>query len=121
VFKVVYNRGYALGFFMSLFFIVNVTFFPIHFIGLQAGPRKYRSIMLKFKKLIRISTYGSHGGAVSMNLFLQLFYESLVRYRLVINHPIIISSPDWTVENRHHTFYQGVNIVLPPKLVVPMM
>jgi len=39
-----YDKGSMQAFFNLLFIGVNVTFFPMHFRGLQGAPRKYLQI-----------------------------------------------------------------------------
>ena len=51
--------------FFSLFFVaVNLTFFPMHFIGLQGAPRKYKQLPDKYRHLVRVSTFGATMGAM---------------------------------------------------------
>jgi cytochrome c oxidase subunit 1 len=57
--KLTYNRRSIQGFFNSFFIGVNLTFFPIHFLGLQGCPRKYRQLPDKFRFLVRLSRFGT--------------------------------------------------------------
>jgi heme/copper-type cytochrome/quinol oxidase subunit 1 len=46
--KLLYDKGIMQAFFNQFFLGVNVTFFPIHLVGLQGCPRKYKQVADKF-------------------------------------------------------------------------
>lgn len=70
--------------FIKLFFVaVNTTFFPIHFIGLQGCPRKYKQLAGRYRHLVKIRRFGAVIGAMSINLFMTLFCNTMNRYRLI--------------------------------------
>lgn len=58
---------------MGFFCAVNLTFFPIHFAGLQGCPRKYKEIAKKYKHLMKISTIGATMGVIRMFTFMSMF------------------------------------------------
>lgn len=64
--KLVYDRCMMQSFFNLFFTGVNITFFPIHFIGLQGCPRKYKSLADKYLSWRAIRTFGATMSTVSM-------------------------------------------------------
>jgi heme/copper-type cytochrome/quinol oxidase subunit 1 len=48
----------SLSQFVVLFIGVNLTFFPIHFLGLQGIPRRYREYTPVFSYWHRVSSLG---------------------------------------------------------------
>jgi heme/copper-type cytochrome/quinol oxidase subunit 1 len=70
--------------FFSLFFVaVNLTFFPMHFIGLQGAPRKYKQLPDKYRHLVRVSTFGATMGAMRMWMFMTMYTETMISYRII--------------------------------------
>jgi cytochrome c oxidase subunit 1 len=52
------NSSLSMRQFMILFIGVNLTFFPIHFLGLQGIPRRYREYSPIFSYWHRVSSLG---------------------------------------------------------------
>lgn len=48
--KLVYQRTIMQAFFNQFFAGVNITFMPMHFLGLHGCPRKYKQLPTHFKK-----------------------------------------------------------------------
>lgn len=71
--------------FYILFFTgVNVTFFPLHFAGLQGNPRKYIDYQDSVSKWHAISSFGSIVSVFALFVFIYLIYESFFSFRLSI-------------------------------------
>lgn len=70
--------------FYSLFFGVNLTFFPIHFIGIQGIPRRYRDYTGGYSYWHSIASLGRILSIVSTLLLFFILWEALVRKRRLI-------------------------------------
>ena len=71
-----------------IFFIgVNVTFFPQHFLGLQAMPRRISDYPDAFAGWNLISSYGSIISVVATGLFLYIVYIQLVEGKATSRYP----------------------------------
>lgn len=71
-------------FFWEFFFGVNITFFPLHFAGLQGQPRKYSSYNNEYRIWQAISTFGALMDIFSIFIFIYAVVECFVAFRLTI-------------------------------------
>lgn len=71
--------------FILLFVGVNLTFFPIHFLGMQGMPRRYREYQAVFTTWHGVATLGSTLSLVRVLLLFFIWWESLVRQRLILS------------------------------------
>ena len=71
--------------FIIIFVGVNVTFFPIHFLGLAGIPRRYSDYPDFFTYWNVVSRIGSIISVISVIGFLFLIWEALVRHRPTIS------------------------------------
>nr|YP_009642618.1 cytochrome c oxidase subunit I [Heterakis dispar]QCI56224.1 cytochrome c oxidase subunit I [Heterakis dispar] len=85
--------------FLLLFVGVNLTFFPLHFAGLQGYPRKYMDYPDIYSIWNIISSYGSMISIFGLFSFLYVLLESFFSYRLVINDNYVNSSPEQSYSN----------------------
>ncbi len=74
--------------FIVIFIGVNLTFFPIHFLGLAGIPRRYSDYPDAFRTWNTVARIGSIVSLMSVLIFLFVLWESLVRIRPTIfrNH-----------------------------------
>lgn len=77
IFGVKYNNIFAFVQFLSFFIGVNVTFFPMHFLGLAGMPRRIPDYPVYFSKYNFIATVGSMISLTSMLFFILLVGFSL--------------------------------------------
>lgn len=89
--KLAYSRTIMQAFFNQFFTGVNITFFPIHFIGMQGCPRKYKALAEKYACLASVSSFGATVSTVRMWFFLTTFVEVFSRYRLVLCYNTLTS------------------------------
>lgn len=80
-----YQRRIIQAFFNQFFMGVNITFMPIHFLGLHGCPRKYKQLPTHCKKWAVISTFGATMSTFRMWWFITIFNETMTRYRLVLS------------------------------------
>lgn len=71
--------------FLVLFIGVNLTFFPIHFLGVQGMPRRYREYAPVFSYWHSIASFGSVIRIVAALLLFFLWWEALSSNRLLIS------------------------------------
>lgn len=100
------------GFFGTFFFGVNVTFFPMHFTGLQGRPRKYMQSLQKFSFLASVSTYGALIANFGVYLFIATMIESIMAVRIILGNAKIITIPYIVVRCRFHTFLRGLKVTV---------
>jgi cytochrome c oxidase subunit 1 len=71
-----------------LFFIgVNLTFFPMHFLGLAGMPRRIPDFPDIYSQWNAISSYGSYISFFSVFFFLYIIYKTLIINNKKINKP----------------------------------
>lgn len=70
--------------FLVIFLGVNMTFFPIHFLGLAGMPRRYSDYPDFYSGWNFIARVGSIISIISVIMFIFILWESLVRQRSVI-------------------------------------
>ena len=81
---------------------MNLTFFPIHFTGLQGIPRKYVDYSDIFLFINKISSLGSLISFFRLLFFILILFDSLLSYRVVIFRIIKIMEGEICYENFFH-------------------
>ena len=80
--------------FIVIFIGVNLTFFPIHFLGLAGIPRRYSDYPDLFATWNIVARVGSSISLVSVGLLIYVIWESLGRHRSAICRKNIARSLD---------------------------
>jgi len=80
---VVINSTVRLVQFFVLFIGVNLTFFPIHFLGVQGMPRRYREYAPIFSYWHRVASFGRVIRMVAALLLFYIWWEALTRRRVL--------------------------------------
>lgn len=70
--------------FLVLFVGVNLTFFPIHFLGVQGIPRRYREYSPVFSYWHRVSSVGRVIRIIAALILFFIWWESFSRFRVLI-------------------------------------
>lgn len=85
--------------FFSIFTGVNLTFFPIHFLGLRGIPRRYSDYPDYFTGWNALARTGSVISIVSINFFIYILIEAFIAKR-----PVLFSSFLRTSVELAHSF-----------------
>lgn len=103
-----FNRIRSTSIFILIFIGVNLTFFPIHFLGLNGIPRRYRDYPDTFLSWNIICSFGRLLRFLSL-FFLIFTILELIRKKniILINNSLSQSSEwFWGVPSIHHRFNQ---------------
>jgi len=84
--KIRINQILAKRHFFIIFIGVNLTFIPLHFVGLHGMPRRYADYLDAFFYWHRISRIGSTISIFRFILFVFILLESLMSRRLFIHN-----------------------------------
>jgi cytochrome c oxidase subunit 1 len=78
-----------------MFFGVNLTFFPQHFLGLAGIPRRYSDYPDTYVKWNTVSSFGSIISFIGLLIFVILIWEALVSQRHIIFSLHKLSRLEW--------------------------
>jgi cytochrome c oxidase subunit 1 len=103
-----YNEFLAKLHFWVTFIGVNLTFFPMHFLGLAGMPRRYIDYPDAFAGWNYVASIGAFVGGIGAIIFLIVIVEAFVRKRKTVNNPWGKggSTLEWSVSSppAFHTF-----------------
>jgi cytochrome c oxidase subunit 1 len=74
-----YNETFAQTHFWITFFGVNITFFPMHFLGLSGMPRRIPDFPDVFSFWNTVASFGSYLSFIGLIVFLALIGESIYK------------------------------------------
>lgn len=103
IFGLIINSVLVKSFFYIFFLGVNLTFFPIHFSGLQGQPRKYISYRRDYLFWQIFASIGSLLSLFSIFLLIYLILERIIIFRLLIFDLFSFSIVSLNVNNYFHT------------------
>nr|AKQ49213.1 cytochrome c oxidase subunit I [Bryodema miramae miramae] len=94
--------------FTIMFFGVNLTFFPQHFLGLAGMPRRYSDYPDAYTSWNVISSIGSTISIMSIIMFIMIMWESMIKNRMIICSMNMSSSTEWLQINppAEHSYSQ---------------
>jgi len=91
------NRQWLKVQFVVMFFGVNITFFPIHFLGLAGMPRRYSDYPDRFLLWNTVARAGSIVTTVSVLYMAFIFWESIASHRPILR----VKSSSVSLETLH--------------------
>ena len=98
--------------FILLFVGVNITFFPMHFLGLQGIPRRYRDYPDMFQYWNRVASFGSLLRIISILVFYSALIISVFNSSNIVHAQTLSRRVEWKwgVVMSHHTYNQNLII-----------
>jgi cytochrome c oxidase subunit 1 len=89
------NQFWLKAQFLIIFIGVNLTFFPIHFLGLAGMPRRYSDYPDSFFLWNLVARVGSIISVISVIYFIFILWERFVRHRTILSGKFIPSSSEF--------------------------
>jgi len=99
-------------FFFVLFFGVNTTFIPLHFVGLQGGRRKYADYHDLVAIYHIISRWGRLVSLFGVFLFIFMVWERIFSFRLLLYKPKGQREPSSVMHPMAHNFTTNILLVV---------
>ena len=100
------HSRYVLASFLVMFSGVNITFFPLHFVGLMGAPRRYFDYLDRFEFWHSVSSLGSSVSLLGLAFFSFIVWESLMVSRAPIFWLLkgfsLVSVPNLPVRGHTH-------------------
>lgn len=95
----VYDKTIMAAVFILIFIGVNLTFFPLHFAGLQGFPRKYMDYPDIYTVWNVISSYGSLLRVFAIFLLIYVILDSFISFRVLIVDYNVNRSPEGSLRS----------------------
>jgi len=89
------NLNLLISHFWLMFFGVNLTFFPQHFLGLNGMPRRYVDYLDIYWLWNYVSTFGALMSIIGIWLFFYILFESFFVERKVMDINFPVSQTEW--------------------------
>ena len=109
IFNIYFNSKNSKVHFIIIFFGVNITFFPQHYLGLQGLPRRYSDYPDYYYYWNNISSFGRYLTLIRLILFLFIITKSLNLNYYILNYHSNITSLEWKyfTSPNSHTFEEN--------------
>nr|UPM56589.1 cytochrome c oxidase subunit 1 [Megalurothrips usitatus] len=107
------NKKWLKIHFFLMFFGVNLTSFPQHFLGLMGMPRRYSDYPFLYEFWNKISSFGSVISLTATIYFIFILWESMVSQRVVISVNMMNWSIEWqkSTPTKEHCFQENFKVL----------
>jgi len=106
--------------FWTLFFGVNITFFPQHFLGLAGMPRRIPDYPDAFSGWNAISSFGSLLSVIAIILFSYIIYDLFINQNYVSNNPWYVPSFYTQIKELNKNNYENTSSTIEWTLPSPI-
>nr|YP_002791081.1 cytochrome c oxidase subunit I [Onchidella celtica]AAR21546.2 cytochrome c oxidase subunit I [Onchidella celtica] len=89
------HERWAKAQFLVMFFSVNLTFFPQHFLGLAGMPRRYIDYPDSYYQWNQLSSFGSLFSIIAVVMFMFIVWEAFISQRSVLFPDASAISREW--------------------------
>nr|YP_009380073.1 cytochrome c oxidase subunit I [Paratomella rubra]ARS00876.1 cytochrome c oxidase subunit 1 [Paratomella rubra] len=109
-----FNQSLAKFHFILMFIGVNLTFFPMHFLGLSGMPRRYTDYPNSFEVWHELCSFGTAFTSLGMIFFFILLWESYSKNMVFHGKNVSISGMEWLnfFPPKHHSFSESAYVSL---------
>jgi len=114
IFSIAINPKWLKIQFYSIFWGVNITFFPQHFLGLNGIPRRYSDYSDSFTIWNIVSSTGSYISIISIIFLIFIIWECLSSKRKIIfiNNPNTIDEWNLSYTPTDHTYNNTIKNII---------
>lgn len=105
-----YNHKYSMIHFITFFIGVNLTFIPMHFIGLAGMPRRISDYGDNYGEWNNIITLGSFISLISLLWFLYIIYKQLTDKKIAENYTYSLYFLPFRIKNNKIIYQFSFNI-----------
>jgi len=114
---VVYNEVLGKAHFWVTFIGVNLTFFPMHFLGLAGMPRRIPDYPDAYETWNNVASLGSFITVIGVLIFFYLLFQAFVNKKIIINNSeFLFSKKDYIFFYKYYVYIKLYLFVIIKKL-----
>ena len=110
-----FNENFGISHFISMFIGVNVTFFPMHFLGLAGMPRRISDYNEAYWTFNWVATIGSFVSLISMFYFIYIIFDMLYSKILRVFNEEDDENVFWTLYSDFSYEYSFIDTIVEEK------